>query len=72
MSYIEGSLWLKTKRTLKQFAIGSLLVIIIGTLLFSFAQKPFKNSTFELTSPSIILVLRERKYQFYCNLLLFT
>ena len=52
--YIEGSLGSKTKQTLKRFTVGSLVVIIIGALLFSFAQKPFKNSTFELTSTTKI------------------
>ena len=55
VSYIDGSLGAKTKKTLKRFAIVSVLVIAIAALLFSFAQKPFKNSTFELTSTSKII-----------------
>jgi len=48
--YIDGSLGPKTKTILKRFTIVAILVIAISALLFSFAQKPFKNSTFELTS----------------------
>ena len=50
VSYIDGSLGQKTKRTIKRFAIASILIVILGALLFGFSQKPFKNSTFELTS----------------------
>ena len=61
--YIDGSLGAKTKRTIKRFAVGSLIVIIIGAFLFSFAQKPFKNSTFELTSTTKITgVYHENPY----------
>lgn len=61
--YIDGSLGSKTKQTLKRFTIGVLLVIIIAALLFSFAQKPFKNSTFELTSATKITgVFHESPY----------
>jgi len=52
--YIEGSLGAKTKRTLKHFVVVSILLIIASALLFSFSQKPFKNSTFELTSATKI------------------
>ncbi len=52
--YIDGSLGKKTKATLKKFTIGVFVIIIIGALLFSFTQKPFKNSTFELTSATKI------------------
>ena len=63
VSYIEGSLGAKTKQTLKRFTVGSLVVILIGALLFSFAQKPFKNSTFELTSATKITgVFHENPY----------
>ena len=63
VSYIDGSLGSKTKRTLKRFTIGSLVVILIGALLFSFTQKPFKNSTFELTSTTKITgVFHENPY----------
>lgn len=63
VSYIDGSLGVKTKKTLKLFAICSIIVIIIGAFLFSFAQKPFKNSTFELTSATKITgVFHENPY----------
>jgi len=63
VSYIEGSLGAKTKQTIKRFTIGSFVVIIIGALLFSFTQKPFKNSTFELTSATKITgVFHENPY----------
>ncbi len=63
VSYIDGSLGAKTKRTLKRFTVVSLVVIIIGALLFGFAQKPFKNSTFELTSATKITgVFHESPY----------
>ena len=54
VSYIDGSLGAKTKRTLKRFVIVAILLIIVSALLFSFSQKPFKNSTFELTSATKI------------------
>jgi hypothetical protein len=49
VSYIDGSLGTKTKRTIKRFTIGATIVAVIGAILFSFFQKTFKNSTFELT-----------------------
>ncbi len=52
--YIDGSLGSKTKKTLKRFTFIAIVVIVIGALIFSFAQKPFKNSTFELTSATKI------------------
>jgi len=52
--YIEGSLGAKTKRTLKYFVIVSVLFIVLAALVFSFSQKPFKNSTFELTNATKI------------------
>ncbi|NER16083.1 hypothetical protein [Spongiivirga citrea] len=54
VSYIDRSLGPKTKTTLKRFSIIALATIVIGALLFSFFQKPFKNSTFELTSATNI------------------
>jgi len=54
VSYIEGSLGSKTKRTLKRFVIVSILLIIVSALLFSFSQRPFKNSSFELTNATKI------------------
>ena len=63
VSYIEGSLGAKTKQTLKRFIVGCIIVIIISALLFSFAQKRFKNSTFELTSATKITgVFHENPY----------
>ncbi len=52
VSYIDGSLGSKTKRTLKRFAIASIFIVIVSALMFSFSQNPFKNSTFELLSES--------------------
>ncbi len=52
--YIEGSLGAKTKQTLKRFTMGSFVLIIIAALLFSFSQKPFKNSSFELLNETKI------------------
>ena len=54
VSYIDGSLGTQTKKTIKRFTVASFVVIIMGALLFSFAQKHFKNSTFELTSATKI------------------
>ena len=63
VSYIEGSLGTKTKQTLKRFALVSVLLLVIAALLFSFAQKSFKNSTFELTSATKITgVFHENPY----------
>ena len=55
VSYIEGSLGPKTKATLKRFLLGSIIFLVAGALLFSFAQNPFKNSTFELLDTTKIL-----------------
>lgn len=52
--YIEGSLGIKTKQTIKKFAIVAIMVVAIGALVFSVSQKPFKNSTFELLSETKI------------------
>lgn len=52
--YIEGSLGKRTQKTIKRFALLAIVVIVGGALVFSFAQKPFKNSTFELTSETKI------------------
>lgn len=52
--YIEGSLGKKTKRKLKYFIFLSILFIMTAAILFSFSQKPFKNSTFELSSSTKI------------------
>lgn len=61
--YIEGSLGVNTKRTLKKFVIGGIFLLIIAALIFSFSQKPFKNSTFELNnSTQITGVYHENPY----------
>ena len=52
--YIEGSLGKRTQKTIKKFALLAILIVVGGALIFSFAQKPFKNSTFELTSETKI------------------
>ena len=52
--YIDGSLGSKTKQVIKRFAISSIALIVVSALLFSFSQKPFKNSTFELLSETKI------------------
>ena len=54
VSYIEGSLGTKTKQTLKRFVFIAIGIIILASLVFSFSQKTFKNSTFELTSATKI------------------
>jgi len=61
--YLEGSLGKKTKRTLKRFVISVVVLITASALVFSFSQKPFKNSTFELTSATEITgVFHENPY----------
>jgi len=50
VSYIEDSIGTKTKQTLKRFIAVAVGIVILAALVFSFSQKPFKNSTFELTS----------------------
>ncbi len=63
VSYIEGSLGNQTKKTIKKFALLAIFVIVGGALIFSFSQKPFKNSTFELaTATKIIGVFHENPY----------
>ncbi len=55
VSYIEGSLGPKTKKTLKRFAYFSIGFVLIAAIIFSFSQKKFKNSSFELTSTTKIV-----------------
>tara|TARA_R110000787_G_scaffold25308_7_gene71160 strand:+ start:897 stop:1688 length:792 start_codon:yes stop_codon:yes gene_type:complete len=63
VSYIEGSLGNQTKKTIKKFAFLAIFMIVGGALIFSFSQKPFKNSTFELaTATKIIGVFHENPY----------
>jgi len=55
VSYIEGSLDPKTKKTLKRFVYFSLGFIVLAAIIFSISQKKFKNSSFELTSTTKIV-----------------
>lgn len=52
--YIEGSIGPKTKRTVKRFVLIAVLIIVLGAVIFSAFQNPFKNSSFELTSTTSI------------------
>jgi hypothetical protein len=54
VSYIEGTLGSKTKRTLRRFAISVVFLVVVSALLFSFSQKTFKNASFELLSETKI------------------
>ena len=61
--YIEGSLGPKTKGTVKRFVIAALAIIVIGGVLFGFAQKPFNNASFEFDSDTKITgVFHEAPY----------
>ena len=61
--YIEGSLGVQTKRTLKRFVFIAFFLLIVGALIFSFSQNAFKNSTFELTDTTEITgVYHENPY----------
>lgn len=61
--YIEGSLGRRTQKTIKRFALLAVLVIAASAIIFSIAQKPFKNSTFELTTETkIVGVYHENPY----------
>ena len=63
VSYIDGSLGNNTKKTIKKFILCAALVTIGGALIFSFSQKPFKNSTFELlTETKVTGVFHENPY----------
>jgi hypothetical protein len=63
VSYIDGSLGNNTKKTIKKFILCAALVTIGGVLIFSFSQKPFKNSTFELlTETKVTGVFHENPY----------
>ena len=52
--YIEGSLGNRTRKTIRRFALLSFLLVIGAALIFSFAQEPFKDSVFELTTETKI------------------
>jgi len=61
--YIEGSLGKRTQKTIKRFALLAVLLIAASAFIFSFSQKPFKNSTFELTTETKITgVYHENPY----------
>lgn len=63
VSYIDGSLGAKTKKTIKTFTFLAIFVIVGGALLFSFSQKQFKNSTFELaTATKVTGIFHENPY----------
>jgi hypothetical protein len=63
VSYIDGSLGTQTKKTIKTFALLAVFVIVGGALVFSFSQKQFKNSTFELaTATKITGIFHENPY----------
>lgn len=63
VSYIDGSLGNNTKKTIKKFILCAALVTIGAALIFSFSQKPFKNSTFELlTETKVTGVFHENPY----------
>lgn len=55
VAYIDGSLGVKTKRTLKLFTYSVITIVILGAIVFSFTQSPFKNSSFELTSETKVV-----------------
>ncbi|WP_394975142.1 hypothetical protein [uncultured Croceitalea sp.] len=42
----------KTKKSLKRFVIASLVILVIGALLFGFFQKPAVNSSFDFGNPT--------------------
>lgn len=61
--YIEGSIGDKTRKTIKKFVMLTFSILAIGAVIFSFSQKPFKNSSFELaTVTKIIGVFHENPY----------
>lgn len=63
ISYIEGSLGNQTKKVLKKFVLLAILVLVVGAFIFSFSQKPFNNSTFELvTATKVIGIFHENPY----------
>lgn len=63
VSYIDGSLGVETKKTLKRFVMASFALVILAALLFSFTQKTFKNSSFDFSSDTkIVGVYHEKPY----------
>jgi len=54
VSYIENSIGIKTKQTIKRFVFIAIGIIILTAFVFSFSQKKFKNSKFELMSSTKI------------------
>lgn len=53
VGYLSG-VGVKTLKVLKSFVWMVLCIVVLFSLVFSLAQKPFKNSTFELTSETKI------------------
>ncbi len=53
IGYLDG-IGSNTKKTIKRFVLFSVGILVVAALIFSFNQKPFNNSSFELSSDTKI------------------
>ncbi len=61
--YINGSLGSNTKKAIRRLVYIISIAIIVIAVVFAFAQKPFKNGSFELTSETRLTgVFHENPY----------
>ena len=63
VGYIEDSVGVQTKKSLKSFVLFGVGVLVLGALLFGFFQKPASNSAFDFdTATKISGVYHEMPY----------
>ncbi|MEM9361038.1 MAG: hypothetical protein AAGA43_00310 [Bacteroidota bacterium] len=63
IGYVEDSVGVETKKSLKSFVLFGIGLLVLGALLFGFSQKPASNSAFDFdTTTKISGVYHEMPY----------